>query len=395
MRSKRTAGAGASRCGAGALALAVAAAARVRSAAVAVGAGGDEQTPPRAATPADAGAGARPQAPARRSTELTLEQQVGRMVILRFAGHRRRPATCGEALREGRAAGVILFRDNVADPAQLRRLTRTPARAPRRRALIVCVDQEGGEVRIAAVGAARAAPRPSSRRAGTVREPTPRPPAATCAPPASTVTLAPVADVPSVDGAALADRAFSSDPDAATAAVAESIARLARGRRRHHGQALPRPRRRDRQHRRRAGHDRAHARRARRRPRAVPRRDRRRDRVRDGRPRDLPGARRPAHRLAVAGRSSTGCCASELGFEGVVMTDSLEAAAVQAVGDVEEAAVASAERGRRRDPHHRPRLLHPRLPRPARRGARRTAAFRERVRASAARVLAAQSSRDG
>ena len=35
----------------------------------------------------------------------------------------------------------------------------------------------------------------------------------------------------------------------------------------------------------------------------------------------------------------------ELGFKGVVMTDSLEAAAVQATGDVEEAAVASAEAG--------------------------------------------------
>ena len=34
------------------------------------------------------------------------------------------------------------------------------------------------------------------------------------------VTLAPVADLPSVDGSALAGRAFSSDPDAATAAVA-------------------------------------------------------------------------------------------------------------------------------------------------------------------------------
>ena len=35
----------------------------------------------------------------------------------------------------------------------------------------------------------------------------------------------------------------------------------------------------------------------------------------------------------------------ELGYDGVVMTDSLEAAAVQAVADVEEAAVASAQAG--------------------------------------------------
>ena len=40
-----------------------------------------------------------------------------------------------------------------------------------------------------------------------------------------------------------------------------------------------------------------------------------------------------------------GLLRDELGYEGVVMTDSLEAAAVQAVTDVEEAAIASAEAG--------------------------------------------------
>ena len=42
------------------------------------------------------------------------------MVILRFAGTTA-PGYVRGALREGRAAGVILFRDNVVSPGQLRR----------------------------------------------------------------------------------------------------------------------------------------------------------------------------------------------------------------------------------------------------------------------------------
>ena len=76
------------------------------------------------------------------------------------------------------------------------------------------------------------------------------------------------------------------------------------------------------------------------------------------------------------------------------MTDSLEAGAVQAVADVEEAAVASARAGidviltTGRGSYTRvyEALLAE---------ARSDEAFRERVRASAARVLAAQSSTDG
>ena len=84
----------------------------------------------------------------------------------------------------------------------------------------------------------------------------------------------------------------------------------------------------------------------------------------------------------------------ELGFEGVVMTDSLEAQAVQDVADVEEAAVASAEAGvdliltTGRGSYIR--VYRALLAR-----AREDAEFRERVKASATRVLAAQSSLDG
>ena len=70
------------------------------------------------------------------------------------------------------------------------------------------------------------------------------------------VSLAPVADVPSVDGAAMGGRAFSRDPAQASrprprrrsrAGCAGGVAA--------DGEALPRPRRRDRQHRPRLGDD--------------------------------------------------------------------------------------------------------------------------------------------
>src|SRR4051794_35013090 len=53
---------------------------------------------------------------------LSLEQQVGRMVILRFTGTEP-PGYMRRVLRQGRAAGVILFRDNVVSPGQMRTMT--------------------------------------------------------------------------------------------------------------------------------------------------------------------------------------------------------------------------------------------------------------------------------
>jgi beta-N-acetylhexosaminidase len=86
-----------------------------------------------------------------------------------------------------------------------------------------------------------------------------------------------------------------------------------------------------------------------------------------------------------------GLLRDQLGFEGVAMTDSLEAGAVQATGDVEEAALASVHAGidviltTGRGSYIR-------VYRALLAEARRDAGFRERVSASAARVLAAQSS---
>ena len=76
---------------------------------------------------------------------LTPVQRAGQLVVLRFTGTTA-PTYVRRALRERRAAGVILFADNIASPPQLRALTAQLQRAARGHALI-SVDQEGGVVK--------------------------------------------------------------------------------------------------------------------------------------------------------------------------------------------------------------------------------------------------------
>src|ERR687895_438027 len=121
---------------------AAAAVALVAGVAVGAGGGGDEPGSPPAG---EEGRTVPEESPEEAVDRLSLEQQVGRMVILRFAGTEA-PRYVLDVLGEGRAAGAILFRDNVVDPDQLRRLTRSLRRAAP--GVLVCVDQEGGAIRI-------------------------------------------------------------------------------------------------------------------------------------------------------------------------------------------------------------------------------------------------------
>lgn len=150
--------------------------------------------------------------------ELTLEQQVGQLLVLSFSGTTA-PEYVREALRERRVAGVILFGGNVTGPSQLRELTGDLRREGGRP--IVAVDQEGGAVRRLPWAGPRAA-QPGQFRRGTVRAD-----AAAAArqlrEAGVTVTLAPVADVPSVRRSALAGRAFSGDPRAASDAMRDAV----------------------------------------------------------------------------------------------------------------------------------------------------------------------------
>jgi beta-N-acetylhexosaminidase len=150
---------------------------------------------------------------------LSLRQQVGQVVILRFAGLEA-PGYVLDALSERRAAGVILFRDNVESGEQLRALTASLREAGGEDTLVM-VDQEGGDIRILP-WAPPLASAPAQQSAGTVRSDA-RAAARELRKNGVNVTLAPVGDVPTVDGAALASRAFSEDPATASQAMAESV----------------------------------------------------------------------------------------------------------------------------------------------------------------------------
>lgn len=150
---------------------------------------------------------------------LSAVQQVGQLVILRFAGITA-PAYVLRALRERRAAGAILFRDNVSSPAQLRALTGSLQAAAGGQALI-CVDQEGGAVRTLseapplagqAAQSSPAAAHSEARRAGAALRAA-----------GIDVTLAPVADVAVAPGTALAPRAFPGGPAAVTRLVSAAL----------------------------------------------------------------------------------------------------------------------------------------------------------------------------
>ncbi len=140
-------------------------------------------------------------------------------MILRFAGTEA-PEYVRRVLGEGRAAGAILFRDNVTDPVQLRALTRSLRRAGR--GVLVCVDQEGGPIRTVPWAAPERAA-PAQQAFGAVREDSqaggPRPAGGRHQRHARAGGRR-----PDVDGSVMTNRAFTADPTAAIAAVAESVA---------------------------------------------------------------------------------------------------------------------------------------------------------------------------
>jgi beta-N-acetylhexosaminidase len=181
---------------------------------------GDGDEEPRQAAPDDRAPAAPQQGAAVREPvdRLSLRQQVGQLIVLRFAGTTV-PGYVRDALGERRAAGVILFRDNVAGPEQLRSLTERLRAAGGRP--IVAVDQEGGDIRTVPWAPPEASA-PRQAAAGSVREDAEAAGAALRAA-GITVTLAPVGDVPSVPGAALGGRAFSDDPGAASEAMTAAV----------------------------------------------------------------------------------------------------------------------------------------------------------------------------
>lgn len=149
---------------------------------------------------------------------LTLRQQVGQVTISSFGGTTR-PDYIRRRLRARETAGVILFGSNGGDAAAWRRLTRSIQTAAGGRALIM-VDQEGGEVRTVdhvgpAAGQPFQGPPASVRRAG-------RSTARGLRAAGINVNLAPVADVPRA-GSVMATRSFAGGAKGIAARTRASI----------------------------------------------------------------------------------------------------------------------------------------------------------------------------
>ena len=185
------------------------------------GGGGDSPQVPIAplttstATSASKPASSAPRAPVDR---LTLRQQVGQVLVLAFGGTQA-PDYVLRALREGRVAGVILFGGNVSGPPQVRALTASLQRASGRRALVM-TDQEGGQFHIlpwAAPSDGEADQTTPAQAAGQARTA-----ARDLRAVGVNVTLAPVADV-GRPGSALAARTFPGGPSRVASSVAAAV----------------------------------------------------------------------------------------------------------------------------------------------------------------------------
>jgi len=165
-------------------------------------------------------------APERAVDRLSLEQQVGQLLVLSFNGAKA-PDYVVDVLREGRAAGVVLFQPNAGSRRQVRSLTRRLQRAARGRAL-VATDQEGGPVRILSFAdpvegqAAQATRREAAAAA--------RNGARDLARAGVNVNLAPVADVGVPGGSAVGPRVYPGESGDVAALVRASIRAHARGR---------------------------------------------------------------------------------------------------------------------------------------------------------------------
>jgi beta-N-acetylhexosaminidase len=186
---------------------------------VVVGAGARHDTPAPAGRPAQPSAATPRPAAARAARKLSLSRQAGQLVVMRFNGAGP-PAYVPRALRAGRAAGVILFKDNVASQSALPRLVRKLQRAARGSALVT-TDQEGGAVR----NLPWAGPTGSQSAAATPASATARAHDAARDLHAAgvNVNLAPVADVATSPGSVMRGRAFPGDAQQVAALTAASV----------------------------------------------------------------------------------------------------------------------------------------------------------------------------
>jgi beta-N-acetylhexosaminidase len=186
----------------------------------AAGGADDEPEQEPAATPAEREA-ARGREAREAVDRLSLRRQVGQLVISSF-DEPTRPDYIRRRLQAGETAGVILFGRNGGDAAHWRRLTRSIQDAARGRALVM-VDQEGGDIRT--VSFAGPAAGQASQGAAEQVEVAARDAARQLRGVGVNVNLAPVADVADRGGvpSVMDGRAFAGSPDEVAAATRASI----------------------------------------------------------------------------------------------------------------------------------------------------------------------------
>lgn len=151
--------------------------------------------------------------------KLSLPRAVGTLLVSAFDGTTV-PDYIPRRLRDGQISGVILFGGNVASRGNLRAITRRVQRAAGGDA-IVSVDQEGGEIRNLP-WAGPVSGQPDQGDAASVRS-LARSAARQLARVGVNVNLAPVADVPVGPTAVMASRAFSGSTEEVAAKVAASV----------------------------------------------------------------------------------------------------------------------------------------------------------------------------
>ena len=80
----------------------------------------------------------------------SLKAMVGQMILLAFPGTsptQEGPARVVTMIKEGRIGGVVLFSDNIENPAQVTTLIASLAADSHRPKPFICVDQEGGAIK--------------------------------------------------------------------------------------------------------------------------------------------------------------------------------------------------------------------------------------------------------
>jgi beta-N-acetylhexosaminidase len=182
-----------------------------------------------------AGGGAEQPAPSRQEERrerllaavdrLSLRQQVGELIVSSFPD-RSVPDYVRRRLRARETAGVILFGFNATTPADWRRLTRSLQGPARGRALVM-VDQEGGDIR-AVTWAGPAAGQPQQGDPGPVRAAA-RASARQLSRAGVNVNLAPVADVPAGAAPVMGFRAFAGTPRGIAARTRASVEGMGAG----------------------------------------------------------------------------------------------------------------------------------------------------------------------